>query len=514
MIKLTVDPVVLARLSQAFPKANSASKALDKYVRLLTQLIRTSRSHKTDNFNRLLNLYTIPVNTLQHAGPRIGSNKQKVRLHKWLEDNGLALIEKVVEGNNISHQLSRVKLTHLVQLDVCIASNQITQAMSTKVLHNHIISTYPMTSNDFQDYYPDYQADPDSYDHVIVDSESLANYIHWLKFSSTKMDADKRERQIEDSEFILKVAALNAGLFPMKRNPSTFGRMYYKNINIQSVPKLMRGGILGECWEYDVRSSVIGWKTSWVERLTKPHMSTAEFRKTFSTTLNYLEDKRDFMHTVYRDTFSHTGETSVTEANMKLIKQAITAISFGARATVACWQYTPNGFSNRTAISGIFKDHALAHAFLASPSIKKFKTEQTLMDKCIVEAIKHESPSVIFNPLFKHSKRFNKAKLMAYLYQQEEAQNMQIAADIVRGFGQEPLARIHDAFIVRNKIGFERKQELELLMQEETGNRFWRLGETHIDGFAKHVKAEVDEKQSFNFSCTSVDEEMRDVVFA
>lgn len=514
MIKLTVDPVVMAKLSQAFPKANSASKALDKYVRLLTQLIRTSRTHKTDNFNRLLNLYTIPVNTLQHEGPRIGSKDQKIRLHKWLEDNDLPLIEKVIEGNNITHRLSQVRLTNLVQLDVCVAANTNTQGMSTEALQDHIISTYPMTQTELQDYFPDYQTAPDAYDHVIVDSDSLANYIHWLKFTSNKLSADKRDRQIEDAEFILKVAHVNAGLFPMKRNPSEFGRTYYKQINIQSVPKLMRGGILGECWEYDVRSSVIGWKASWVERLSNPYMTAAEFRKTFSATLNYLEEKRDFMYTVYRDTFSQAGEASVIEANMKLIKQALTAISFGARATVACWQYTPNGFSNRTAISGIFKDHDLARAFLASPSINKFKNEQTLMDKCIVESFKQECPSIVHYKLFKNAKRFNKSKLMAYLYQQEEARNMQIAVEIVAGFGQTTLARIHDAFIVRDTIGFEHKQELELLMQEETGNRFWRLGETHIDGFAKHVTTEEDEKQSFKFSCTSVDEEMREAVFA
>jgi hypothetical protein len=514
MIKLTVDPVVLERLSQAFPKANSANKALDKYVRLITQLIRNSRSHKTDNFNKLLNLYTIPVNTLQQEGPRIGSKSQKIRLHKWLEENDLALVEKVIEGNNITHRLSQVRLTHLVQLEVCIASKQICQNMPLNALQEIIITTHPMTTTDLHDYYPDYQSDPDSYDHVIVDSTSLTNYIHWLKFTSRMIDEESRAKQVEDCEFILKVANINAGLYPMKYNPSAYGRTYYKHINIQSVPKLMRGAILGECWEYDVRSSVIGWKTAWIERLSKQHMDTSEFRKTFSATLNYLEDKRDFMATVYRDMFSHFEDGSAIEANMKLIKQAITAISFGARATAVCWEFTINGFSKRTAISGIFKCHELAKKFLENPTVSKFKEEQNLMDACIVETIKQDCPAITKNPLFKNAKRFNKAKLMAYLYQQEESRNMQIAVDIVRAFGQEPLARIHDAFIVRDKIGFERKHELELLMQDETGNRFWRLGETHIDGFAKHVKSEVDEKRSSDLSCTSTDEEMREATFA
>ena len=494
MIKLKVDPVVLARLTEAFPKANSATKALGKYVRILTRLLRDARTRGPDNFDRLFGLHSIPVNTLQHRGSQIGS--QRTRLHKWLEDNELALIQKVEAGDSINKRYSRVRLTELVHLEIYFASSSVTEEMTGAVLQNQLTTHYPMTTDEFHEYFPDYMTTPDTYDTVMVDQQSLANYIHWLNFKSTQYSAKDKEKMIEDAEYILKVASMNGGLFPMLRNPSEFGRTYYKDINIQNVPKLMREAILGECWEYDVKSSVISWKMGRIAEIAKQHMDNQTFRKQFSATICYLEDKSDFMLTLQSDMLSRTGKKFDTEANMKKLKQAITAISFGARATVCCWEFTQGGFSQRTAISGIFKKHDMAKAFLESPIIKKFSAEQKLMDKCIIELVIQHNADIALDPLFKHNSRFDTKKLMAYLYQQAATQHMNTVVDYLRYKGRDVLARIHDALIIRDKLSIDDKHELELMMRDEFNNQYWKLGHSHVRGFASYDPARTDHQRS------------------
>jgi len=508
MIKLNVDPVVLARLTEAFPKANSANKALDKYVRVLTRLLRDARTRGPDNFDRLFGLHSIPVNTLQHRGSQIGPNR--TRLHKWLEDNKLALIQKVESGDNINKRYSRVRLTDLVAVEIYFASSSITEDMSGTGLQTQLTTHYPMTTEEFHEYFPDYQTTPHAYDTVMVDQQSLANYIHWLKFRSDKLTKEVKEKQIEDSEYILKVASMNGGLFPMLRNPSEFGRTYYKDINIQNVPKLMREAILGECWEYDVRSSVIAWKMGRIAELAKLHMNHQTFRKQFSATICYLEDKRDFMLTLQSDMLSRTGKKFDAEADMKKLKQAITAIAFGARATVYCWEFTQGRFNQRTAISGIFKKHDIAKAFLDSPTIKKFAAEQKLMDKCIIELVKQHTPDIALDPLFKHNSRFDTKKLMAYLYQQAETQHMNTVVDYLRYKGRDVLARIHDALIIRNKLSPDDKHELELMMREELNNPYWKLGHTHVPGFANYDHTKTDHQRSSANETSFVQDNARD----
>jgi hypothetical protein len=512
MIKLKVDPLVLARLTEAFPKANSASKALDKYVRILTRLLRDARTRGPDNFDRLFGLHSISVNTLQHRGSQIGPNRK--RLHKWLEENDLALIQKVEAGDNIKKQLSRVRLTDLVDMEIYFASSSITEEMAGTVLQNQLTTNYPMTTDEFHEYFPDYITTPDAYDTVMVDQQSLANYIHWLNFKSTQYSAKDKEKMIEDAEYILKVASINGGLFPMLRNPSEFGRTYYKDINIQNVPKLMREAILGECWEYDVRSSVISWKMGRIAEIAKQHMDNQTFRKQFCATICYLEDKQDFMLTLQSDMLSRTGKRIDTEADMKKLKQAITAISFGARDTVCCWEFTQGRFSQRTAISGIFKKHDIAKAFLDSPTIKKFAAEQKLMDKCIIELVKQHNPDIALDPLFKHNSRFDTKKLMAYLYQHAETQHMNTVVDYLRYKGRDVLARIHDALIIREKLSTDDKYELELMMRDELNNQYWKLGHRHVLGFARYDPAKTDHQRSSANETNFIQVEARDYFVA
>ena len=114
MIKLTVNPIVLERLRAAFPTPSTAAqKALQKYTTLLEVLLTEATTLRRSPYDRKLNLYSILVNTLAQQGPRVGT--LKTRLHKWLNDNDLPLIEIVEAGNNINGAKSKVRLSELAK---------------------------------------------------------------------------------------------------------------------------------------------------------------------------------------------------------------------------------------------------------------------------------------------------------------------------------------------------------------------------------------------------------------
>ena len=115
MIQITVHSKVLNALKAAFPTpANSAEKALAKYVQILEdQIFKALHSNRSPE-DRKLDLYVMALREFSQKGPSIGP--KKVRLHSWLKANNLSLVEPVIVGSNLTGQLSRVKLSKLVEL--------------------------------------------------------------------------------------------------------------------------------------------------------------------------------------------------------------------------------------------------------------------------------------------------------------------------------------------------------------------------------------------------------------
>ena len=115
MIQITVKPQVLLALQAAFPKpANSASRALAKYIRVLEDMIFNSLQHVQTPMQRKFGLFPIGLKELRNLGGQIGPNK--VPVHAWLEANNLSLVQKVVQGSNLTGLVSDVKLTNLVTI--------------------------------------------------------------------------------------------------------------------------------------------------------------------------------------------------------------------------------------------------------------------------------------------------------------------------------------------------------------------------------------------------------------
>jgi hypothetical protein len=92
MIKITVDARVYEALQKAFPKpANSAHRALAKYISVLETMLFKSLHFAATPLQRKLDLFAISLQQLANQGGQIGPNK--LRVHAWLRNNNLNLVE-------------------------------------------------------------------------------------------------------------------------------------------------------------------------------------------------------------------------------------------------------------------------------------------------------------------------------------------------------------------------------------------------------------------------------------
>jgi hypothetical protein len=488
MLTLTFDPIVLERLHESFPTPkNSATKALKKYKELLEKLLFKVMQRGRSNYETLLGCYSLPVSELTHKGPHIGPSK--VRLHKWLAENRLELVKKVEIGSNLTGLVSLVKLTELVTVEDATSEialavqfvktpNQLSQVLSADKQKNQ-----ELFSVLFPDYFTYLGATQREkvFDVVPIDIPSLEAYIAWLNTKATKIAPGSVRVYTEQALLILGIAKHTDGFYPQRRKPSPFGRTYYSGVSVQNVNKELRRAMLGNCWEYDIRSSVVTWKMTFAQELTDQLYPLKECRKLFWASWLYLEDRGDFMRDVRKDVFEKTSGLSV-EFQEKMIKEAITAISFGARANVNGWREASGAWIN-TALGEILKNSSQRNAFLNSATVKAFIKEQALLDTYIADGLKTEMPDVYFGPLITRNIKPSKSKAVAYAYQKSETRVMNVAYEVLAKHRIKPIARIHDAFVVRHKLSIDLRSEIIEEMKDQMFNDHWKIIPKHLDRY-------------------------------
>ena len=488
MLTITIDPVVLATLQQSFPTPRTAAaKALDKYKALLEDLLFRASLRGQTNYERLLNCYSIPVSVLVQKGPHIGY--EKVRLHKWLSDNKLDLIETVEKGSNLTGRVSMIKLTELVSIHQ--ATTQLQHALATvntaQQLSSALCADTQRNSDVFSALYPDYFSylgpaqRQQVFDIAPVDITSLEAYIAWLHKGATMIAPGRVRTYTEQAQVILSVARHTGGWFPQRKILSAFGRTYYSGLSVQNVNKQLRRAMLGNCCEYDIKSSIVTWKMTFAQELSDKLYPTKEWKKIFRSSLLYLEDRADFMRAIRREMFA-TSTTLSVDFQEKLIKEAVTAISFGARAKGVGWCSQGGSWTN-PALVEIIKNGVQRAAFLNSHEIQQFMREQGMFDNYLADGMKQELPMLYYGPLITRNVMPSKGKAVAYLYQHAEAQIMKTAIDVLAQHGIKPIALIHDAFITRNKLSMYQRDAIRHGMRSSTQNNFWSIKQTKLEGY-------------------------------
>ena len=493
MIKITADPKVLAALKQAFPRPTaSAERALDKYIAALESLIFKSLQVGQTPQQKKLKLYGVSLDVLANSGGRIGPKKQ--RTHAWLRENNLELVETVILGSKFNSEVSSVKLTNLATLNntlkvnAQIVNNTTSDAVIDQYLGGDDASNWAL----FDFLYPEYRFDwPEAkrdelFDLVPVDIDSLKNYVVWLTTSSTKMNQTQQDLALRQAMTIIGVASVADGYYFQRKKPSKFGRMYYEGTSVQNVNKELRNAMLGNCWEYDIRSSVVAWKMGFAQAYLLKNGIKETVRMVFPNTLLYLEDKRDFMATVKHYVFLETSPVP-KELQPQLLKQAFTAISFGARATASGWQNSGGVWTN-PALVNIIKNSEDRFRFLEDPVVQGFINEQGLIDSFIYESVQKHTPEILLlSEVQTASTRASKSKVIAYLYQHGETEVMDIVRDAAIEYGRKPIAKVHDAIFFKRRLGADLKAEIEMRMREQTSNPYWRLAASELKRYESRL---------------------------
>ena len=517
MIKLTIAPQVRTKLQQAFPlPANSASRALAKYVNALEGLLLKAVQCGISPALRKLGLYPIPLHHLANKGGRIGT--QKLRVHKWLKDNQLELVQTVEKGSKFKGEYSAVKLSRLVTLDdrMTLSSAALSQIRTDRELERYLTGEAEDSRAVFDHLYPELEpcslsSSEAGFDFVPVDIESLKAFVHWMGAGAEFGSKEKRQLLLKQAKLVLAVSSINGGIFPQRIKLSPFGRTYYEGLSVQNVHKELRRAMLGNCWEYDMRSSVVAWKMGYARDLLLQANTDADVRVYFPATTLYLEDKADFMATVRYFTFA--GNTALSEDfQLGLIKQALTAISFGAKSMGSGWTDKSGGWKN-PALVDILKNQSERAKFLADPTVKAFIEEQHVLDDFIFGLVKKNSAEILkFDCLQTASGRVSKPKVLAYLYQHAETDAMDLICSVAAQYGNVPIARVHDAVFFKSRLGPDLKQLLEFKLQDATHNKHWHLSATQLkryvpvsidaahDEMMHRQRIAVEEKRAIDYS--------------
>jgi len=486
MLKVEISPVVYIKLEAAFPKpTGKAKKALDKMSFLLEAMLSKCVQRGRDNFDVMFNLYSMPADELNQKGPTI----KKIRLNKWLNDNGLALIEKVEVGSNLTGLVSKVKLTEYVSITKGVAniSKQIAAATTDAELDLVLGGDVQKNAELFAQLYPDYfsylsrTARDKVFDTVPIDVASLKNYIVWLCTDAKHFSLGRLETYTQQAMQILCIAKHTNGFYFQRKKRSDFGRTYYEGVSVQNVNKTLRRAMLGRSWEYDIRCSVVAWKLNFAQELSPYVDPMKDYRRNFWASLWYFEARKEFLLDVRHATFAKTAFTSI-EFQDGLIKEAITAISFGARADAKGWR-TANGRWSNPALAGILTNAQEREAFLQSPTIQAFIKEQSLLDEYLADGLRAEMPDLYYSDLLSSGKRPSKSKAVAYMYQHSETQVMNVARTTLAKYGIKTIANIHDAFVVRKKLPSYVRDQVLYEMQAQTSNEYWRFKAEELERF-------------------------------
>ena len=232
----------------------------------------------------------------------------------------------------------------------------------------------------------------------------------------------------------------------------------------------------------------------WAKQYIDARGQGEELRKVFSATLNFLEGKADFMGTVQYFTF---GDASPVPKDLqpKLLKQAFTAISFGARQNTTGWQNEAGGWTN-PALVDIIKNGADRERFLADSTVQAYITEQGILDAHLYELVKVERRDLLSKSFLQTaSGRPSKSKILAYLYQHDETEVMDIVCAVAAQHGREPIARVHDAIFFKRKLSVDSRHEIELSMQEHSNNPYWRLSHKQLERYEpRYLDLKMDEQ--------------------
>jgi hypothetical protein len=278
-----------------------------------------------------------------------------------------------------------------------------------------------------------------------VDIDSLNNYINDTlnEIEKTHKNSElegKMYRNLRQAKYIKLISEFmndegHDYVLPQIVVRSPYGRIYYQGINVQNISKTVRSAVLGTHYVYDLNAAVYSIKLMICKHILKEY--DIDFFGQFVYTKEYLDFKENTRIKLCQHIKAYPNP-------IKLVKDALTSIGFGARISGGGWLNVEGNYEH-PAITDIIKNKKDRENFINDPWVKNFVLEQQQMTKIIVEYYKQDSvwvESVKNIPKMYKNNRIRPTQVMSYVFQQAETTIMnEITKDI------DVVARIHDSFI-------------------------------------------------------------------
>ena len=483
VIKIEFSDEVYETLKRKRPSlARQIPGILEKYRANLEEELNKAIARGRSVEGWLFNAYDIPLAKVGDRGGTVWTSGN-VRVHKWLVDNGVNLFKKLDQirvANNFTKKISLVSFTDLVK----VIDQESLDALRLKSESDLTDFLNNPSSDDvakFQPMLKEVNALPvaarkNKYHDAPIDVQSLQSYIRKLMVNEvpdlTVLQADTNNRCAIK---LLRIAQLNNGVLPQKVNPSDFGRIYYEGYSVQSVKKSLRAAMLGDSYEYDIKSSVISWKMSFAKNLMQAKGLSGDPEHEFPGISYYLKDKRAFTQDVINQVFLPDCPWSIKKKEDK-IKEAMTALSFGAKLIEASWEDS-NGVEQETSIMKILDDVGERERFISSSYVAAFKQDQDRLDAFITDVFKKKLPNIKSIERLQTKRGTSKSKLLSWLYQHAETEIMDFVRAEIAMLSKNVIANVHDAIVVRQKLTGAELQNIVQKTQSKFRLDYFDLGE-------------------------------------
>ena len=486
-------------LTRDYPKLTDKqrTKVIDRYIKAVT----TEINQKLCRFMLDDGRYIVSTKKI-NLDSRSTVNGKQIYMHNWFMNN-CPLIQIVNLGSNLKSKYTEVKMNYNLEIMI--------DAIYADLLNKPNLTDDERIEVAKQLYTPEFydiikQAN-EEVDYTPVDLDSLQAYIDYIAVEMTKTSKysadgiETLDRRIKEAKRMHSIARAFNGNLPQIINESDFGRKYYKGPNLQSVSKEVRHAALGKCIEYDIENSVYAWRYTETMRIGNEAGTDIHL----PNTLNYLERKKEIREEIAQHTFA--GSKHTLESAVKIIKQAFTAISFGARGSTSAAVWYSNGEKHTQAISAIIYSQVHRKLFLEHPFVSAFIKEQKVISDIIFECYSKQPEIKQVSCIQTEAGKLSKTKTLAYLYQQQErilldAAVQQLKADNV-------LLTVHDAFYIKyadaegiKSAKYELKEynkELDLERIAHAANRSTVQTQADIDIAAHHNRIQQQENKARNY---------------
>jgi hypothetical protein len=484
MLTLEYSPKVTNALMKAFPRytKEKAEKKLSKYITTLQRMMRRAKLNKQHS-RKNRNIYELEAKILWDKTGQLGT--PSVSLHKILMDNRVPLVINTNHKRGKNKELAKFRKTSLLTVKNESLLDRL-RSMTSPEVADFLDNPSQDEIDEINDYLKDFRSlstveQNEQYDIVDVDIDSLKNYIKKLVNRQILIEHYKQESDADHAEYILRIAQLNNGQLPQLKFKSDFGRNYYKNLSVQNVSKRVREAFLGDSWEYDCKSCSASWKMAFAQEwYDSKKRHSKSFEDSVSGLTLYLEYKSEFFDEVIDRTYLAEFPYSY-EHKTATIKEAMTAIGFGAKLTMGTWKASDGEIKSSSLLQVFDENTTLLRRFIDCTVVRQYNDEQSILNKYIVGKFSSDATWVAeleASRLNRNRKSYKLNQKISWLFQHAETEMMRIVKKKLQKLGKTVLASVHDAIVVRERLTQKELLVIEKHVRRITKVQYFALGET------------------------------------